>query len=306
MRKIKMLLALALSAVTLTACNSNTTSDSQSNGSSNSTDVVYSSEKSSTSTTDSSVVTQSTPPKGTPNFMGNRTVQYTEAQKSHQAFWSFAETQDGEYISADALIMIKIVNENGETVYDQTHQVDESFYATYTNPYWDKPRYLGCINISQSDITKGTISKGVLYISASTPDGEFWEPYEVSITNLPLMDFNMTLPSMPVTISNFTYSGKLERKIEVQNIDYTYEDNYNGTVTLELNIKAKMTYNNSGNTHSDISKIGYKIKDSEGFVVDSGTILLDPMCVGDMIKEEKSVYSLKLGETYTLELIDAD
>lgn len=307
MKKNKMILALALSAATLTACNSNATSDSQSNGSSNSSDIFSSSEKSSSSSTiDSPVVSQNTHPKGTPNFMGDRTVQYNEAQKSYQAFWGFTETQGGEYISSDALIMIKIVNDNGETVYDQTHQVDESFYTTYTNPYWDKPHYLGCINISQSDITKGTVSKGVLYISASTPNGGWWDPYEESINNLPLMDFNMTLPTLPVTINNYTYNGSLERKIEVQNIDYTYEANYDGTVTLKLNIEAKMLYNNKGNSHSDNSKIGYKIKDSEGFVVDSGTMFLDPVSVGDMIKEEQTVFNLKLGEAYTLELIDVD
>ena len=309
MKKNKMLLALALLAATLTACNSNATSDSQSNGSSISSDIFSSSEKpSSTSkpTTDSSVVSQNTSKNGTPNYMGDRTVQYTEAKKSHQVFWSFSETQGGEYISADATITIKIVNENGETVYDKETHVDESYYTTYTNPYWDTPRYLGCINIAQSDIKKGTISKGVLYISSILDSGLWWDPYEVSITDLPLMDFNITLPALPTTIKNYTYNGSLERKIEVQNIDYTYEANYDGTVTLKLNIKAKMLYNNKGNSHSDNSKIGYKIKDSEGFVVNSGTMILDPVSVGDMIKEEQPVFNLKLGEAYTLELIDVD
>lgn len=305
MKKIKMLLALALSVATLTACNPNASTGSQNSGSSNSSDVV-SEKPSSTSTTDSSVVSQNTSKNGTPNYMGNRDVQYTEAKKSHQVFWSFSEAQDGVYISADATITIKIVNENGETVYDKETHVDESYYTTYTNPYWDTPRYLGCINIAQSDIKKGTISKGVLYISSKLDSGAWWDPYEVSITDLPLMDFNMTLPALPTTIKNYTYNGSLERKIEVQNIDYTYEANSNGTVTLKLNIKAKMLYNNKGNSHSDNSEIGYKIKDSEGFVVDSGTMYLDPVSVGDMIKEEKTVFNLKLGEAYTLELIDVD
>lgn len=304
--KICTIFILSFAILSFTACSTSTTTNNSNTEStaSSTTSVASTTTTASTKTNEPSSETSSTL-YGIPNYITDRRVQYDEASKSHTVLWGFDETGNGDYVSAEATIYLKIVNDNGEIVYDKSHQVDKDDYTSFTNIYWDYSRYLGFITINQTDIDKGTVSNGILYMSAETSTG-FFSEYEITISDLPLKDFDITIPELPVTINNYGFSGELKYQVDVIDIAITYDEYYDGSVTLDLEVKAKMAYNYNGSSHSDSSQIGYKVKDSEGIVVDSGTFYLDPIAVGDVIKDNSTVFDLRLGEAYTLELIDVD
>ena len=78
-----------------------------------------------------------------------------------------------------------------------------------------------------------------------------------------------------------------------------WEENYLGEVILNITLVGEKTLGEYG-----YSTIEYKLTDSEGYVVDSGTMISDKLAKGDKFKNWKeSFYSLSPGE-YKLQLYD--
>lgn len=236
-----------------------------------------------------------------PEYIGNRSVDYDSTNKWHRVFWSFSYEEEGPYVKADAIIHIRITNDNGEEVYKKSIDVDESFYSQWTNKSWDSSRLLGCIYIEDKDIVPGTADDGTLSISAELADGSSWKEYEMGIYDLPMIGFTLNKPSLPCKINEIDYNGNIEYTVEV--MELTAE--YSSTGSVKIKLKAKMVYNENGAGSSDYAYVGYKVKDSEGIVVDSGSFSVGPMAVGDIIIEENYLGGkYKLGEAYSIELID--
>ena len=62
-----------------------------------------------------------------------------------------------------------------------------------------------------------------------------------------------------------------------------------------------MTYNSTPGT-SKYVHIGYKLKNTSGIIVDSGTIGVSQSDTGDVSLTEMIFFDLNMKETYTLEL----
>lgn len=114
----------------------------------------------------------------------------------------------------------------------------------------------------------------------------------------------ISCPTTPTTISYYGYSGKYTSceitKISTS-LDYV---GYDGLLDYEIIIEGKSTYNKDGNNQSTSMMIGYKLYDSDGIVVDSGTIYTESVAVGEKFRETKKVYDLTPGKTYKLVLLD--
>jgi hypothetical protein len=86
--------------------------------------------------------------------------------------------------------------------------------------------------------------------------------------------------------------------------DITYE--ISGT-TMYIYFSGEKTFDREGNNYSRSSSIGYKVYDSDGFVVSSGTVYITALKVGDKFRNEKEyIWDITLGETYTLEIMDVN
>lgn len=232
------------------------------------------------------------------HYFGNRTTQYDETNSRHQVFWSFSETEDGENIRQDATIHIVITNDNGEQVYKGDHKVTSANYSMWNSTLMGT-RLLGCIYIKDSEISQGTTQKGVLTISAELSSGTYWDESKIQISNLPVKPLQLSLPTVPITLTEYKYNGKVATKIEIQEI--SYENDWR----LSYKLTVKMTQNTKGNDSSDYCHITYKLKNSKGIIVDSGMWSIGRMSVGDtIISTEYISVDIDLNESYVLELLD--
>ena len=88
-----------------------------------------------------------------------------------------------------------------------------------------------------------------------------------------------------------------------EEIRYEIEDE-----DLILYYSGEKTYDQKGNNYSQSCKVGWKLFDSEGYVVTSGTFYTPNIAVGEKFRDktEKAYGCIKPGETYTLKISDVD
>ena len=212
----------------------------------------------------------------------------------------FYYTEDGEKgVSQEADIHLEIINDGGESVYKKTTHVTEEDYSMWTYNFTNEDVLLGHLFIPTSDIDKGNEKTGQLKLSASLPSGSAFEPVELYVYDLPLEDLSITTPEYPITVNNYDYYGNIKTTAEISKITYEYD--YSATMEIVIT----MTFNKDGDSEDDYFDVPYKIKDSDGVIVDSGTVLCGPLSVGDTIKEQTYLGNVELGETYSIEFLDA-
>ena len=118
---------------------------------------------------------------------------------------------------------------------------------------------------------------------------------------------NIQLPATPQTITYYGYSNKRWyscniTSITIEKVDYR---SYSNEINYRVYLTGESTYNYQGNNQSSEMRIGYKLYDSDGIVVDSGTAYTELVAVGEKFKEYISFY-LTPGKTYKLILSDVN
>lgn len=233
-------------------------------------------------------------------YISDRTVDYDSTNKYHRVFFGL-QNANGNYVSANnGIATIKIENSAGEVVYSKDVSFDSSDFTSWTNSYWDGDRFLACIYVKDSELTKGSSDNGTLTISVVADDASF-DPTSMAIYYLPTKEITIHLPSTPKSFSDYDYNDNLEATIRVDEITYKsavydYDD-----VTVTVSFLTTMTYNSTPGV-SKYVHIGYKLKNSKGVIVDSGTIGVSQSDTGDVSLTEKIFFDLNMKETYTLEL----
>lgn len=231
------------------------------------------------------------------SYIGNRNVQYDDAKKCQRVFFGFYAAENSDPITQEADISIEITNDDGAKVYSNTIHVDETNYAEWTNVFAGT-RMLGSVEIPDSEIEKGTVATGTLSVAATLPSGNAFDPEQISVYNLPMMDLSIQVPELPVTITNFGWEGAVEKTGELQKIEFNYQ--YGCEVTAFL----KLLSNENTETSSDYFYVPYKVKDKDGVVVETGQLFFGPLSVGDTAKVNTYMGNLKLGEDYVIEFSD--
>lgn len=234
------------------------------------------------------------------NYISNRTAQYNEEDKQYVVFFGLQASEYGEYMSSSGVADIVIKDDTGNELYNKKINFTDSDFTTWTNSYWDNSRYLCGLYINASDIKGSASSTGTLTLSVSGENFEF-SPYNIQLFNLPIKQIKVDLPDLPKKIYNYTYTGNTEKVINITDIKYETTSNYDSTSTIKFTFTVKMITNYSNST-STYSQIGYKLKNSKGVIVNSGTHFVDAMSVGETVLEELSIYDLNPNDTYTLTL----
>ena len=234
------------------------------------------------------------------SYIGNRTVQYNDAEKEYTVFFGFynSESTDAESVKQEADISVRIVNDDGAEVYSGTTHVDESNYGEWENNFWKTSKVLGTVVIDSDSIEKGTTENGTLYLGATLPSGAGFEEEKLTVYSLPLMDVSVKAPDLPLTINSYDYNGELEMTATIDKLEFKYE------YSCELEYTLTLTSNTNGENSDDYFHVPYKVKDADGIVVDSGDLFAGPLSVGDTVKETTYLGNVKLGENYTIEFSD--
>ena len=116
----------------------------------------------------------------------------------------------------------------------------------------------------------------------------------------------MLLPDAPITVSYNSSSGKLYSKVSISNMNYSFEESYDGKVSLTIYFTGQKTYDYKGDNSSSSCKIGWKLYDEDGYVVKSGTAYTADLETGEKFKDsEETIYGLEPGQ-YTLKILDEE
>ncbi|MCI8539680.1 MAG: copper amine oxidase N-terminal domain-containing protein [Oscillospiraceae bacterium] len=142
------------------------------------------------------------------------------------------------------------------------------------------------ILVNDSADSISTVAELKTYLGLGENNTHENDPVKITLNN-----------SLPETISS--YSGDT-REASALITDFSYT--VNGS-NVKLTFTGEKTYDEEGSGQSRQVKVGWKLYDSEGYVVEDGTAYSTSIKVGEKFKNcEDSIYGLEPGE-YTLEIM---
>jgi len=217
-------------------------------------------------------------------YLSDRNVEY---DKNNDWFkFTFALKNEDEYkLNVPTFVDIRIENDNGVVVYEKTILIKTSDYENN----------LATVYIKSSEIQGDYEEYGKLYYKVYNNGYFLFDEHSLNVYDLPLKATTLLMPSTPTT-----YNYNATSSVKITNIRYEMigDDMY-------IYLSGEKTYDKNGSSYSRSCKVGYKLYDSEGYVVGSGTFTSDSICVGDKFKDDYIwIVNLEIGETYTLELLN--
>ncbi len=234
-------------------------------------------------------------------YISDRRVQYEEADDQYIVFFGLKNVYK-EYISSAGVADISITDENNNMLFHKEIAFTEQDFTEWTNQSWDSSRYLCGLYIDRSEIKGGLSVFGTLSLQVTCADGSLFDPDKLSIYDLPEKQVEMILPDFPLELTDKAYS--YTSRYEVSSLSYKSSLSYDGTASVTVEMLVKLLSKSSRKNESDYVHIAYKLIDSDGIVVDSGSMLVGPLEVGDTMRDTDYFYNLDPNETYTLKLFD--
>ena len=222
-------------------------------------------------------------------YISDRKVEY---DKNNDWFkFTFALKDEDEYkLNVPTFVDIRIENDNAVVVYEKTILIKTSDYKNN----------LATVYIKSSDIKGDYIDDGDFYYKVYNPGYFSFDEYSLSVYDLPLKATTLLTPSTPSTYHYYSYSGSKYCTVKITSIRYEMSGD-----DMKIYLSGEKTYDTKGSSYSRSCAVGFKVYDSQGYVVQSGTFYSDDLCVGDKFKDDYFwVYDLEIGETYTLELLN--
>ncbi len=233
-------------------------------------------------------------------WITNRTINHRDEKSQFELHFQLKDTNEN-VTSAPCMANVKITNENGETVYSATRIVKSSDFGTWT--YFNGNQiYQATIYIKDSEITRGTSSKGTVSFTVYNEGYFDFSESTLSVSDLPVKAVSVSLPSLPKEIAK--YGATTGNKLSSCTVtDITYEVNDDD---LYIYFTLEKTYDREGSGLSDTCGIGWKLYDSDGYVVRSGTFLSSDVKVGEKVRDEWELVAncVKPGGSYRLEILD--
>ena len=224
--------------------------------------------------------------------------QHDESTKDYSVFFAFFNKND-KAIASDATVEIRIVDEAGNELYKATRTITNNDFGNYTSQL-QGDQYLARIRIPESAIAEGVSTSGTVYLKIyKTNTFEFDEVNCKALYCLPVKPVTVTAEKLPFELVLKDYSGKTESKIVIEEVTYSFNS---GLLSgLEISLAGTKTYGND----SSYDMFGYKLYDSQGYMVKSGSVSLSRLGIGDKFKGETiTFYDAVPGEAYTIKFTE--
>ena len=246
--------------------------------------------------------TQQPPAVQKVTYISDRRVQYNEADEQYVVFFGLQD-QNENYMNGSGTAEITIKDSNGNILYAQSLRFTPSDFTDWTNTTWDSSRYLCGLYIDRSNIKGSASTSGTLSIKVIMDDGVWFNASNCSIYDLPEKTVEIILPELPTEVADGSYG--YVSILTIKEITYTSSISYDGSADVTFTFLVTLTEKSSKENESASTEIGYKLYDSDGVVVDSGTIYVTPLAEGETARENEYIYNLDPNETYTLKLMNA-
>ncbi len=224
--------------------------------------------------------------------------QYNDATDDFSLFFTLCN-EDEEEVDASVAVDIRIVNDAGETVYEDSKLVFKSDFGYYSRRH-EEAHYMANVRIEASEVIPGRSKDGIVYFTVWHSNGTFGE-CNCDIYDLPTRSIEILTESLPQTVHRISCDGTVEGSCRIDSV--TYQEN-DLTHTVTITVSGEKTY--AGDSiYSSYDGFKYKLYDSEGYMVDSGTVLLHDLSVGDKFRSDHILFLDGVpGEAYTVKFFD--
>lgn len=212
--------------------------------------------------------------------------------------------KDKNKVACPCTVSVRLVNSDNKTVYTikEKKLTEEDFWTWTWNDakYSDRNGLYATIPISKETLVAGSAAEGTMYITVMLEDGSGWKEEAFSIDELPTLPVTLTFAKLPIGVmngkGNLTKESDITCAINITDIKYEHSDSY-GWVDVYLSgevIAAPLS-------STAECRIAWRLKDSEGYVIDSGAFYTDAMGYGEKFKDlDFRIFDVKPG-TYSLE-----
>lgn len=226
-----------------------------------------------------------------------RDIKYYD-KGDYYEWWLGVEDTSGNLVKATATVTYQQYNDS-TLVYKNTFTVTPNDFTEMTRSNGDI-ELRGLIIVNKSDMTPGLSDRGKCVFDVTINGKKFPQDNGSWADGLPQLKTTLNIPTLPKLIDNNNSSGTTYQMLKVTDITYEISGD-----TLYIYFSGEKVFDREGDNYSRSSSIGYKVYDSEGFVVSSGTVYITALKVGDKFRNEKEyVWDITLGETYTIEIMD--
>ena len=219
-------------------------------------------------------------------------IQENSDTNDYSLFFGLLDDKD-KYMAADVMADVRIEDESGKEIYSNTLSISEDDFDYYTSEAYGT-RYLAEVRIPESDITAGSSSSGTVYMTVYNKDiGLTFDEVNFSASYcLPVAD-TLLSAEVPVDVNVIDFDGSVASEFRINDVSYT-----NDETNTSMDITVSGTKLSGSSSLSDV--ITYKIYDSQGYVVDSGTLFVDSVSAGESFRSDIYFYNANPGESYTI------
>lgn len=190
--------------------------------------------------------------------------------------------KDKYALQVPTYVAVKIVDEHGNIVYDKTVVKKAS---------QDE------VVIDYKELTLGSTNVGTLYYTVYNDCVTFSEMSK-ELTKLP-WTVDVELPVLPAIVWYHDISS-----CKITDISYRVT----GLGKIYFYFTGEKIYDKKGDNYSSSCYIGWKLYDSDGYVVEDSTSITNSLKVGEKFKndEDYTFYTVEKGKSYRLEIINID
>ena len=184
-------------------------------------------------------------------------------------------------VQVPVCVDVKIVDDNGNILYSKTI-IKESSQSRVTIEY--------------DEVTVALTNMGTLYYTVYN-DYVSFDTVSEELEKIP-WTVTIELPTVPQTIS---YTGYYASSCNVTGITYKVSGD-----NVTFYFTGEKTYDKNGNSYSDSCKIGWKLYDEDGYVVEDGTCYTKSIKVGEKFKDasDTAYNAIEQGKTYRLVIMN--
>ena len=188
---------------------------------------------------------------------------------------------DSYSVQVPVYVDVKIVDDNGNILYSKTI-IKKSSQSKVTIDY--------------DEITDAFTNTGTLYYTVYN-DYVSFDAISKELEKIP-WTVTIELPNVPQTISD---TGYFASSCKVTGITYEVSGD-----NVTFYFTGEKTYDKNGNSYSQSCKIGWKLYDEDGYVVDDGTCYTTSIKVGEKFKDASATaYNIiEQGKTYRLVIMN--
>lgn len=237
----------------------------------------------------------------TVEWLTDSRIQYDNHQKKYIFVFSLKDDSNNE-LAVPAIVKMKIINTNNETVYNKRIVIKSSDFINVpqSNGTMKLQYYM---TIDQDEIKSSSSNTGNLYFEVFNENFFHFEESVLSMYNmLPIAETGLFV-DLPKTVHDFGWDGHVSSSVRITEVRYSVSGD-----DMVVYFSGEKIYDSEGKNYSQSCKVGWKLYDSHNNVIESGTFYSQALKTGEKFinAEEKIWDCITPGETYKLELLSTD